>query len=66
VQDLRTVSLSGQLDANAFNRRYSFLDEIQEREIETLKHRIGMWKTLGKKGQKEQKKAVHYNGGGAA
>jgi hypothetical protein len=54
------------LDANTFNGRYGFLDEMQEREMETLKHCIGMWKTLGKKGQKEQKRLGITMGGGVA
>jgi hypothetical protein len=42
------------LDTDAFNGQYRFLDEMQEREKQTLKDCIGMWKMSGKKGQKER------------
>ncbi len=42
-----------------------FLDE-QERKIETLKCCVGLWKTSGKKGQKEQKRLGIRIGRGVA
>ena len=68
ARDPRTVSLSGHLDADAFAGRYGFLDEMQEREIETLKRRVSAWKTTGKKGQKERKRLgiVSTGGGGGS
>jgi ribosomal RNA-processing protein 36 len=55
-RDPRMVSLSGHLDAHVFEKRYGFLDEVQDAEIEKLKHRVSAWKTTGKKGQKARKK----------
>jgi hypothetical protein len=55
TRDPQMVSLLGQFVAGALNRQYGFHDEMQEIDIEILKHRVGTWKMLGKKGQKEQK-----------
>jgi len=55
-RDPRMVSLSGHLDDDVFEKRYGFLDEVQEAEIDKLKKRINAWKTTGKKGQKARKK----------
>lgn len=55
-RDPRMVSLSGHLDDDVFEKRYGFLDEVQEAEIDKLKKRISAWKTTGKKGQKARKK----------
>ena len=55
-RDPRMVSLSGHLDDDVFEKRYDFLDEVQEAEIDKLKKRVSAWKTNGKKGQKARKK----------
>eukprot|EP00804_Cyclotella_cryptica_P025654 CCRYP_002867-RA/>CCRYP_002867-RA protein AED:0.03 eAED:0.03 QI:479/1/1/1/1/1/3/1074/318 len=55
-RDPRMVSLSGHLDADLFEKRYDFLDELQEKDIENLKRRVNAWKTTGKKGQKARRK----------
>ncbi|KAL7517121.1 hypothetical protein ACHAWX_002071 [Stephanocyclus meneghinianus] len=55
-RDPRMVSLSGHLDADLFEKRYDFLDEMQEKDIEILKRRVNAWKTTGKKGQKARRK----------
>jgi len=64
ARDPRTESLSGHLDADAFDKRYDFLDRMQEEEIELLKRRVNAWKTSGKKGQKERRKLGINNSGG--
>lgn len=55
-RDPRMVSLSGHLDADVFEKRYGFLDEVQDAEIEKLKGRVSAWKATGKKGQRARKK----------
>lgn len=55
-RDPRMVSLSGHLDADVFEKRYGFLDEVQDKEIEKLKGRVSAWKATGKKGQRARKK----------
>ena len=55
-RDPRMVSLSGHLDADVFEKRYGFLDEVQDEEIEKLKGRVSAWKATGKKGQRARKK----------
>ncbi|KAL7433351.1 hypothetical protein ACHAXH_005526 [Discostella pseudostelligera] len=65
ARDPRMISLSGHLDADAFERRYGFLDEIQEKEIELLKSRVKAWKTSGKKGQKARRKLGLTSSGNA-
>ena len=55
-RDPRMVSLSGHLDQDVFEKRYGFLDEVQEEEITKLKKRVSAWKTTGKKGQRARKK----------
>ena len=65
ARDPRMISLSGHLDADAFERRYGFLDEIQEKEIEVLKSRVKAWKTSGKKGQKARRKLGLTSSGNA-
>lgn len=55
-RDPRMVSLSGHLDEDVFEKRYGFLDDVQEAEIAKLKKRINAWKTTGKKGQRARKK----------
>ena len=64
-RDPRMISLSGHLDADVFEKRYGFLDEVQEKEIEQLKKRVAAWKKSGKKGQKERKKLGMTQGGGS-
>ena len=56
ARDPRMTSLSGHLDDNIFDKRYSFLEEVQENEIKQLKLRINAWKQSGKKGQRLRKK----------
>eukprot|EP00571_Detonula_confervacea_P013914 CAMPEP_0172302228 /NCGR_PEP_ID=MMETSP1058-20130122/3967_1 /TAXON_ID=83371 /ORGANISM="Detonula confervacea, Strain CCMP 353" /LENGTH=420 /DNA_ID=CAMNT_0013012633 /DNA_START=33 /DNA_END=1295 /DNA_ORIENTATION=- len=56
ARDPRMISLSGHLDADVFDKRYGFLDEVQEKEVEQLKRRVKAWQTSGKKGQKERRK----------
>ena len=55
-RDPRMVSLSGHLDEDVFEKRYGFLDDVQEAEIAKLKKQISAWKTTGKKGQRARKK----------
>ena len=55
-RDPRMVSLSGHLDEDVFDKRYGFLDDVQEAEIAKLKKRVSAWKTTGNKGQKARKK----------
>jgi len=55
-RDPRMVSLSGHLDEDVFEKRYDFLDDVQEAEIAKLKKRVSAWKTTGNKGQKARKK----------
>ena len=56
ARDPRMVSLSGHLDADVFEKRFGFLDDIQDKEIENLKLRVHAWKQTGKKGQKARRK----------
>eukprot|EP00578_Thalassiosira_sp_NH16_P000409 CAMPEP_0181141272 /NCGR_PEP_ID=MMETSP1071-20121207/35737_1 /TAXON_ID=35127 /ORGANISM="Thalassiosira sp., Strain NH16" /LENGTH=422 /DNA_ID=CAMNT_0023228255 /DNA_START=1 /DNA_END=1269 /DNA_ORIENTATION=+ len=65
ARDPRMVSLSGHLDADTFDKRYGFLDEVQEKEIEHLKRRVGAWQKSGKKGQRERNKLGMTAGGGS-
>ena len=55
-RDPRMTSLSGHYDENIFDKRYSFLEEVQEKEIKQLKLRINAWKQSGKKGQRLRKR----------
>jgi ribosomal RNA-processing protein 36 len=65
ARDPRTESLSGHLDVDAFDKRYEFLDTMQETEIDILKRRVNAWKTSGKKGQKIRRKlGMNNNSGG--
>ncbi|KAL7529624.1 hypothetical protein ACHAWF_003054 [Thalassiosira exigua] len=65
ARDPRMVSLSGHLDADTFEKRYGFLDEVQEKEIEQLKRRVSAWKQSGKKGKKKRRKLGLTQGGGS-
>jgi len=65
ARDPRMVSLSGHLDADVFEKRYGFLNEVQDKEIEQLKRRVNAWRKPGKKGQKERKKMGMTQGGGS-
>ncbi|EJK70888.1 hypothetical protein THAOC_07721 [Thalassiosira oceanica] len=56
ARDPRMVSLSGHLDADVFEKRFGFLDDIQDNEIDNLKMRVHAWKQTGKRGQKARKK----------
>ncbi|GFH52658.1 hypothetical protein CTEN210_09134 [Chaetoceros tenuissimus] len=55
-RDPRMQSLSGYLDPKVFEKRYEFLEEIQDKEIDTLKQRLKAWKATGKKGNKMRRK----------
>merc|ERR1711966_567142 len=56
ARDPRMNSLSGHLDADLFERRYEFLNEVQDKEIEKHKRRVKAWAEPGKKGQKQRRK----------
>ncbi|KAL7512769.1 hypothetical protein ACHAXN_009829 [Cyclotella atomus] len=62
-RDPRMISLSGRLDEDLFEKRYSFLNEVQEKEIQRLKQRVTAWKTTGKKGSRLRKKLGMTQGG---
>ena len=55
-RDPRHQTLSGHFDQTVFEKRYEFLEEIQEKEIERLQQRCKAWKTTGRKGQRLRKK----------
>eukprot|EP00978_Attheya_sp_CCMP212_P043957 scaffold295738_cov47-Attheya_sp.AAC.1 len=55
-RDPRMQSLSGHLDVNVFERRYEFLDKIQEDEIARLKQQIAARNISGKRGQRKRQK----------
>jgi ribosomal RNA-processing protein 36 len=55
-RDPRMQSLSGHFDQNVFERRFEFLEKVQEDEIERLKKRCNAWKMTGKRGNKMRKK----------
>lgn len=55
-RDPRHQTMSGYLDQTVFEKRYEFLEKMQDDEIEKLKQRCKAWKTTGKKGQKLRKK----------
>lgn len=56
ARDPRLQSLSGHFDQNVFEKRYEFLEKVQEEEIQRLKERTKAWKTGGRKGRKLRKK----------
>lgn len=66
ARDPRMISLSGHLDTDVFEKRYAFLNEVQDKEIEQLKIRINAWKTSGKKGQRARRKLGITQGGGTS
>ena len=55
-RDPRMESLSGHFDQNVFDKRYDFLEKIQDEEIDQLKQKCKAWKTKGRKGKKLRKK----------
>ena len=55
-RDPRMQSLSGHFDQNVFEKRYDFLETMQDGEIEKMKLKLKAWKVTGKKGQKQRKK----------
>ena len=55
-RDPRMQSLSGHLDQDTFEKRYEFLEEMQEKEISRLQDRCKAWKMTGKKGQRTRRK----------
>ena len=55
-RDPRHESLSGHFDQSVFEKRYEFLEKMQNDEIEALKQRVKAWNTKGKKGQRLRKK----------
>lgn len=56
ARDPRLEGMSGHLDAEVFERRYGFLDEMKDEEISRLKKKIAARKMKGKKGQKARRK----------
>jgi rRNA biogenesis protein RRP36 len=54
--DPRASSLSGHIDADTFDRRYQFVEEIRQKEIARLKQRLQAHQATGKRGQKMRKK----------
>mmetsp|Transcript_1338 Transcript_1338/g.1586 ORF Transcript_1338/g.1586 Transcript_1338/m.1586 type:complete len:358 (+) Transcript_1338:79-1152(+) len=56
ARDPRMQSLSGYYDENVFQKRYAFLEDMQDEEIDTLKKKCKAWKMTGRKGQKMRKK----------
>jgi ribosomal RNA-processing protein 36 len=65
ARDPRMQSLSGHYDQNVFERRYDFLEKMQDDEIDRLKVRCKAWKTTGRKGQRKRKK-LGMTGGNTA
>ena len=55
-RDPRMQSLSGHLNQDTFERRYKFLEEIQDEEIARVQDRCKAWKMTGKQGQRARKK----------
>jgi ribosomal RNA-processing protein 36 len=55
-RDPRHQSLSGHFDQNVFEKRYEFLEKMQDDEIDKMKQRCKAWKMSGKKGQRLRKK----------
>lgn len=53
-------------DTDVFERRYEFLEEIRDGEIETLKDKCRAWKLRGTKGQKKRRRLGLTEGGGTA
>jgi ribosomal RNA-processing protein 36 len=63
ARDPRMQTLSGYFDQNVFERRYEFLDKMQDDEINKLKDKCKAWKMTGKKAQKLRKKLGMTEGG---
>jgi len=57
-------TLSGHLDQDVFQKRYGFLEEVQEEEIKHLKERIRVHRITGRRGQKMRRK-IKEEGKGA-
>jgi len=55
-RDPRMHSINGNFDVDAFEKKYSFLEEMEEKEIEKYKAQIGARKLPGAKGKKACKK----------
>ncbi|ACI64831.1 predicted protein [Thalassiosira pseudonana CCMP1335] len=55
-RDPRMVTLSGHLDQDTFDKRYGFLDEMQDQEIETLKKRVNARQIKGRRGTRARRK----------
>jgi len=47
---------NGVVDTDVFDRRYEFLEAIQDKEIDSLKERCKAWKLKGKKGTSKRRK----------
>ena len=65
ARDPRMQSLSGHFDQNVFDKRYDFLETMQDEEIKKLKQKCKAWKTTGRKGQKIRRK-LGMTGGNTA
>ena len=55
-RDPRMSNLSGHLDADQFERQFGFLEDLQTKEIGTLKRKLKSLQKTGKKGQRERRK----------
>ena len=55
-RDPRMSSLSGHLDAQQFEKNFGFLDDIQGKEVDTLKRKLKSLQKTGQKGRRERKK----------
>uniref|UniRef100_A0A7S4NJC9 rRNA biogenesis protein RRP36 n=1 Tax=Odontella aurita TaxID=265563 RepID=A0A7S4NJC9_9STRA len=56
AHDPRFESLSGHYDQDMFEKKYSFLKDAQEDEIQRLKARVAAWKKTGRSGTKARRK----------
>lgn len=61
-RDPRFQSLSGHFDQDMFEKKYSFLEDAQDKEIQSLKTRVAAWKKKGRGGQKARRKLGLTNG----
>ena len=55
-RDPRMSSLSGHLDAQQFEKNFGFLDDMQLKEVDTLKRKLRSLQKTGQKGRRERKK----------
>jgi len=66
ARDPRIENMSGRYDAEVFERRYAFLDEMRDAEMDRLHKRIAARKATGRAGQKMRRKLGLTGGGGNA